>query len=536
MWAGCSNECLIMFGRFDPSSIGRRKSVWWAAVLWLVIVPAIVGCAAQPTSLPTLVLPAAAHTVHPSTEAAIPAGPSPVRQIKLPPTFTPPAAPETPTTVGAATTEPPAPSQPTQSPTTSVLATAVATYQPGTPQIAPDLPDPPTAVPTAVPTIEVSPQVTNILLLGNDVAEVQGGRTDTIIIVSINKDTKTANLLNLPRDLFVYIPQWTVNRINLALPHGHGSGYPGGGGALVADTILYNFGIPIDQYARVGFDGFKEAVDILGGVEIAVSCPLTDWRLSSPELDPNVKENYIYYRLEPGVYQMDADLALWYARSRMTTSDFDRNRRQQQILHAMLNRGLDLDLLPQAPQLWDAFQQNVETNMSFNQILQLAALAPAVRQNGIQHLNLPRAALRSWRVPSTGAAVQLLNWPAAESTLRQLIQPPLLYQATRPAITVEVVTGDETLYRLAADNLSWYGFAPRHVPTADPPPATSQITYHSTTLKGSFSWLLTWIFDRRESDVILDSAEPAAADYRVMLGQDYVPCRPQLETPNNPAP
>lgn len=74
-------------------------------------------------------------------------------------------------------------------------------------------------------------------------------------------------------------PGWKMERINLALPHGNGSDYPGGGGQLLKDTLLYNFGIPVDYYIRIGFEGFKQVVDLLGGVEIVVNCRLTDWRL-----------------------------------------------------------------------------------------------------------------------------------------------------------------------------------------------------------------------------------------------------------------
>ncbi len=219
---------------------------------------------------------------------------------------------------------------PTATPTNpsipSTTPTASATPYPFAP-LDPSLPTPSTIVPTPVPAFVQPEEVTNILLLGNDVEWRQGGRTDTMIIISINRKTGTASMLSIPRDLYVYIPGWKMARINLALPHGHGSDYPGGGGQLVKDTILYNLGIPIDHYVRIGFNGFKEAVDVLGGIEVAASCPLSDWRLKEPDLDPTVEENWEIFDLEPGVYTMDGDLALWYARSRRTTNDFERGRR-----------------------------------------------------------------------------------------------------------------------------------------------------------------------------------------------------------------
>lgn len=140
----------------------------------------------------------------------------------------------------------------------------------------PGAPTPGVPIPTAAPTIAVPPRTTNILLLGNDDAEMGGGvvRTDSIIVVSINRDRNTASLISIPRDLYVYIPNWTMNRINTAAPYG--------GVSRLKETILYNFGIPIHYHARVDFDVFKQIIDTLGGIEIAVSCQLEDWRLKEP--------------------------------------------------------------------------------------------------------------------------------------------------------------------------------------------------------------------------------------------------------------
>ena len=285
------------------------------------------------------------------------------------------------------------------------------------PQIAAGLPTPPTAIPTAVATIALPAGVTNIVLAGNDVPWPQGGRTDALLIVSINRENKTATILSLPRDLYVYIPGWTMNRINLALPHGHGVDYPGGGGGLLADTIEYNFGLSIDHYARIGFDGFSQVVDALGGVEVVLNCPLTDWRLKSPDLDPAVEENWERHTLEPGIQQMDGDLALWYARSRRSTNDFDRGRRLQQLSRAILAKGLTLDLVDDVPELWGAYREGIETDLSLPEILALAALAPAVYENGIQHLTLPSGAYRPGGCRSLARPCSFPSgmWPEASS-------------------------------------------------------------------------------------------------------------------------
>ena len=451
-----------------------------------------------------------------------------VAPTELPATETPTAT-ATATPVPTATATPSSTPLPSVTPVPSVTPTAsstpFATLEPD--ELAEDA-----VIPTPVAPFEIPDGVTNILLLGNDVGARQGGRTDSLIIVSINEENRTAAMLSLPRDLYVVIPGWKITRINQALPHGHGSGYPGGGGALVKDTILYNFGIAIDYYVRVGFDGFQQIVDRLDGIDVAVSCELEDWRLKEPELDPQDEENWEMFGLGPGVYHMDGDLALWYVRSRRTSSDFERGRRQQQILRAILNKGLDLDMVTQLPGLWETYRETVETDLPLPEMLRLAALAPAVRQNGIQHLYLPEAALRAW-MTSGGAAVQLLQWEEAEPVLAQLMRPPVLNRATRAPLAVEVVTAHDAQYLLAADNLTYHGFVPVHVQASGPAPGHTQVNYYGSNLKGSYDWLLTWVLGTEGDTINLAPDELGAGErYRVVLGEDYDPCRPQLEAPS----
>ncbi len=385
-----------------------------------------------------------------------------------------------------------------------------------------------------VPTFAVPLGTTNILLLGSDVPLDEGiGRTDSIIIVAINREGPTASMLSLPRDLWVYIPGWRMNRINTALSHGSSVGYPGGSVKQLTDTILYNFGIPIHYYAQVDFGGFKEGVDAIGGVEVAVSCSLRDWRLKSPELNPNVESNWEIFTLSPGIYDMDGDMALWYARSRRTTSDFDRGRRQQQVLRAMLNTGVDLNLLPQAPEFWATYRDSVKTDMDIGRILQLAALAPAVSENGIQHLYVVGEELQPYIVPSSGAQVQVPVWDKAQDTFRRLFLPPALNQASRPPITVEVInsTDNPDLALLAVDNLERYGFEPTVSNVEVEQQRLTTIEYHAQNLKGSFDWLFSWIVDKRKGDIELVPDTDYEYDYRLVLGKEYDPCRPQLFAP-----
>lgn len=389
-------------------------------------------------------------------------------------------------------------------------------------------------VPQPVPTFAVPSGTTVILLLGSDVSLESGvGRTDTMILVAVDSVNQTASMVSLPRDLYVYIPGWTTNRLNTALSRGSSSGYPGGAIAQLKDTILYNFGVPVHYYAQVDFGGFKDVVNIAGGVDVPVSCQLRDWRLRSPELDPNVEDNWEMFTLSPGIHHMDGDMALWYVRSRRTTSDFDRGRRQQQVLRLILNQGVDLGLLPQAPDLWNTYRDTVVTDIDIGRMLQLVSLAPGVRENGVQHLYIVGDQLQPYTVPESGARVQLPVWENMEDTFRRLFLPPALNQATRPPITVEIVnhSGNPDLAFLAADNLEWYGFEPVITDADGGAGDPTSISYYAQNFKGSYDWLLSWILDKRNDEIQLVPDTPYEYNYRVVLGPDYDPCRPQLFAP-----
>lgn len=398
-------------------------------------------------------------------------------------------------------------------------------------------PTPSVPIPTAVPVFEMPKGTTNILLLGSDdpLDNADTGRTDTMMIVTINPDGPTASMISLPRDLYVYIPGFTMNRLNTAMARGDNIDYPGGGIGMLEQTILYNFGIPIHYYAQVDFQGFEDIVDAMGGVDLAVSCERSDWRLKSPELYVEDPDNWEVFTLKPGVHHMDGDLALWYARSRLLDplSDWGRSRRQQQMLRAMFNQGLDLGLVTEIPTLWNTYKNTIDTDMDIGKMLQLATIAPAVRDNGIQNLYLS-GKTDSFVTPG-GAAVQIPKWEGRgmmADTFQQLFQPPSLNRASRPPITVEIIngTGNPDMALLAADNLAWFGFAPIIGKPIDTQ-ATSQISYYKPNFKESYDWLMGWVIDEKGSEIELVADDSYEYDYRVVLGEAYDPCRLQLTAP-----
>ncbi|MDJ0753734.1 MAG: LCP family protein [Ardenticatenaceae bacterium] len=399
-------------------------------------------------------------------------------------------------------------------------------------------PTEPTPFPAATPveSIDLPNGVTNILLIGGDAIsdKDQPGteRTDSIVIVSINRELGTASMLSVPRDLYLYIPGWIESRINTAYAHGNAVKYPGGGVKLLKDTILYNFGIPIHYYAKVDFAGFEQIVDAIGGIEIINSCNLRDWQLKEPGLDINIEENWVMVTLEPGVHEMGGFEALWYARSRRTTSDFDRGRRQQQVLQAIFNKAVDLDLLTQLPTLWAAYQDTVETDMDMGKMLQLAAVAPLVRENGIQHLYLTQGEIE-YRTLEGGTEVLGLNPTIAPKTFEQLYQVPDLNRSARQPLTIEIInrSGRPDVGYIAADTANWFGFDATVIQFEGPTAATTTIDYHKASLKGSYDWLVSWVFGVNQGAIEVDPDSEAAYLYQVTLGEDYRTCRNPLYAP-----
>lgn len=507
-----------------------RWNLWVKGILLLMLAgcTAVSGAAWDDNTLPTVASTAELAAIQEAATAT--SSPTGTRTPAQPDAGTPA------TTVTASRTP-----KPTVAATETAVPTATPTATPTSlPQIQPTLsisqappflegiPTPATAVPTAVNTFDVPNNTTNILLLGSDVPLTQeGARTDTMLVVTINREGPTASIISLPRDLYVYVPGKTMTRLNTA--------YNLGGVELLEQTILYNFGIPINYYARIDFAGFEDIVDALGGVEIAVSCRLQDWRLISPELDPQEEDNWAQFSLEPGVHEMNGDLALWYVRSRRSTSDFDRGRRQQQLLRALLNQSVDVDIISQVPALWSAYQDTVETNMDLGRMLQIAALAPAIRENGVQHLYTV-GKTQPWTVPTSGAQVHLPIWEGEnklEETVSRLFLKPALSRSSGPPITVEIIngTGNEEMAALAADNLAWHGFVPIiGEETAVQPTTTIQL--YSPNHKGTFSWYLPWVFGQRKSQLELIKDDPNYPyKYQVVLGEDYNPCLNQFTAP-----
>jgi LCP family protein required for cell wall assembly len=224
----------------------------------------------------------------------------------------------------------------------------------------------------------------NILLLGIDEREDQHGpwRTDTMIVLTIDPEYNTAGILSIPRDLWVNVPGYGASRINTAHYTGDLKKHPGGGPALAIKTVQDFFGIPIHYYVRVNFSGFVEAIDTIGGIDIYVEKEIDD------DLYPDNADGYDPLYIPEGLQHMDGELALKYARTRHGGSDFDRLRRQQQVIMAVRDKVLRFEMLPQLlprlPELLKTVGDSVQTDLQLDEMLSLVQLASEIDEEHLK--------------------------------------------------------------------------------------------------------------------------------------------------------
>jgi LCP family protein required for cell wall assembly len=268
----------------------------------------------------------------------------------------------------------------------------------------------------------------NILIMGLDRRPYEGDaytRTDTMIVARIDPVAKTAGILGIPRDTWVEIPNgdgtFFEERINTALEYGQIYDYPGGGPKLAEDTIEHNFGITIDHYVIVDFQGFKDVIDSLGGVDIDVPRALDDPYYSDTELPGD----YFPLHFEPGIQHMDGRTALGYARSRNTTSDLDRIQRQQTVIFALTDKVLSMNVITKPTKivdLWNEYKNTVTTDIGNVLIPGFGSLAARIPESQISALSLG-ACVTSWTTPE-GADVLLPSQEGCQQIVDALFGEP----------------------------------------------------------------------------------------------------------------
>ncbi len=325
-------------------------------------------------------------------------------------------------------TETPSPSfrpTPTPSPTPTVPHLIFAQ----TPVMSP-LPQP-SLTPTPLPT-PASPRridkTLNILVLGSDRRNSQHKiwRTDTIMLVMVDKEAQEVAVISIPRDTYIYIPGYGYQRINVVDFFGE-SGVvkiKGGGPALLKKVFWSNFRVRVDHYVRIDLPGMAKIVDILGGVDVEVTCPHT------------VHWGDQVYHFKRGKQHLTGEELLIYMRARKESNDIDRARRQQRALMAMRDRAKELNIIPRLPAILAALHNSLQTDLSLQDILWLARMGMDIPPERVHGKVISYPLVRGTVTPR-GEAVLVPDLPAIRQTIEHAFDMPALLKATEEGIACE---------------------------------------------------------------------------------------------------
>jgi len=255
----------------------------------------------------------------------------------------------------------------------------------------------------------------NILLAGVDERESWSEgppRTDAMMLASLDLDRRTAAVLSIPRDLWVAIPEFGQERINVAYRLGELE-RRGSGPLLACETVGKLLQVQVDKYVIVNFRAVRQIIDAMGGLEIDVPHDIWDYQY------PTEDKGYTTIHFAAGKQVLNGERVLQYVRTRHGASDFERIRRQQQVLKALRARVTRPDFLPRIPGLLMLASDCISTNLSLSEIYSLYTTFKDAPDDSLTFAAIDEASSYPWTT-TIGAEVLLPNQQAIEELVRDL--------------------------------------------------------------------------------------------------------------------
>jgi LCP family protein required for cell wall assembly len=372
-----------------------------------------------------------------------------------------------------------------------------------------------------------------LLVMGIDQRTYEEGpwRTDTMILVTVDPATKSTAMLSIPRDLWVPIPGFQESRINNAHFYGDAFKYPGGGPALAKKTVQQNFGLPVQYYVRINFSAFEKLVDLIGGIDVRVERTIDD-----PEYPAENNPGYDPFHMDAGLQHMDGKTALKYARSRHDDplGDFGRSRRQQQVILAIRDKVMQINalpkLLPRAGEIASTLGEAVQTDLSLQQVIQLAKLGTQMDRSRIKSVFIDQTVTLPFTTPDNDQVLVPLRDEIRKLVRDQFLAapPPLNAQGTpvpveAPAnIVVQNGTPQVGLAGQTANALKARGFnVVQYGNTDDNRSDYAQTEIIVYTGRTAAAQALAEALQVPQSAIQTASSPGGNFDIRVILGADY---------------
>lgn len=367
----------------------------------------------------------------------------------------------------------------------------------------------------------------NVLIIGiGGEGHTGANLNDVNIVVSIDPTNNQVSMLSIPRDLYLTIPGYYTTRINAAYALGEDDPDTTGA-AVLTETVESMLDINIHYFVTVDFKGFIRVVDRLGGINVDVKESIYD-----PFIENSFGSGQQVFRVEPGEQHMDGAFALQYARSRKTTSDFDRARRQQIVLQAVKQKALSLGTFSnplKLADLIDAIGSHIRTDIQIGEMLRMVEIAQLISDDAVRSAvldNAPDGLLAAQNIDGAAVLVPRLGLNNF-SDIQRFVKSDLFADGfiTKESASISVLNGTDTagLAAKAADELKGLGYKISEVGNAKTKGTTTTLIYDNSG--GSLPFTIKLLENRfgvtARGRLNEDIGQTGVQDIVIVLGQDY---------------
>lgn len=360
----------------------------------------------------------------------------------------------------------------------------------------------------------------NIILLGIGGASHPGGTlTDSIMVLSIDPVDKSMAMLSIPRDLYIPVSgkKYSV-KINQIYSIGEKE-KRGSGATQVKDSVGKVLDLPVHYYVQVDFYGFVKLINEIGGVDVVV-----DKNLYDPLYPDANMQGYDPFSIKAGQQHLDGVIALKYARSRETTSDFDRAGRQQKIIAATKEKILKVGFLANPKKILDLTNivgDHIRTDFSATELVSLAELIKNLDSNKTVNKVLTSASDGELVSDSSSGTYYLIpkggNWESIQKIAHEIFTDPNLKEENAK---IEVLNGSKIagLGGTLAEALKSYNYTVVNIATADEKyPKTKLMDYSN----GEKEVTLKFLEKRLGVTATKQKSKNSGTDISIIIGDDY---------------